>query len=306
MLDQNTLELEIALERLEEKLGDSSFSYHSRKVESLFQQIQSNASQPLKDKFDTLSEQHREKMSVESAKIKAEIDALIEAVEVPEMNESNLREVQSRVDSSKHQLEKVQDELKTRQVGLTRKDQDATWQYLKEKRQSLRDVRKAMGTLVRDRAEALFVEAQTSVNEEVMLKVARQTFIDLQKEVNTLPLRRQDRQVYHEKFDTLWQTLQTRYKQHREEKKERQRQWKERQADGLQRLEAALERVEQLIEKAKADIARNEGEVEESHWMDQDRIQGYLERDKSALKDAERRQQELLEKIADAKRRLAE
>ena len=125
---------------------------------------------------------------------------------------------------------------------------------------------------------------------------AKEAFQALQRDVNQLPLRREHRQMWREKFNALWEQLQATGKSQREAAQQRQ-------VDGKRKLEEALLKVEAFIVRKEQDLKASEARMNDARWDEVDPIEKQLKRDQDALKDSRRRQAELKAKLDDNRKK---
>jgi hypothetical protein len=301
-LEQNTLELEIALENIENLVGGPGFSRELQNIESLLKHMRMPAEQsaPLLARIEAMRSQQQNERNEASTNLRNEVDERLNGVSVPTQEETQVAEdfksLQSQLQKAWQALEDIRLWLELEGRRLNRADRDACWQSLKALRSQQYEARQILQGRLVERADILIKEA-IEVVENPSLRDAREGFKNLQKELGGMPLKPIDRQRFRTEFDKLWNRLQERSKQHREERQQRQE-------DGIRRLEDALQKVESFIERKEPEIQTQEQRLEQTGWHEQDQIERRIAQDKEALEDARRRQGELQAKLADARNRL--
>jgi hypothetical protein len=301
-LEQNTLELEIALENLENLVGGPGFSRELQNVEGLLKHMRMSAEQaaPLQARLDALRGQQQTQRNEASTGLRSEVEERLTGISVPTPEEAqasdDFKTLQSQLQKAWQALEDSRLWLEMEGRRLNRTDRDACWLTLKTLRSQQYEARQILQGRLVERAEALVQEAGEVV-ENTSLRDAREGFKNLQQELGGMPLKPADRQRFRGEFDKLWNRLQERSKQHREERQQRQE-------DGIRRLEDALQKVESFIERKEPELQAQEQRLEQTGWHEQDQIERRIVQDKEALEDARRRQGELQAKLADARNRL--
>lgn len=299
---QNLIEAELALDSLKERVGQSDFRRERQKTEALLKQLklEPEALNRYLEKLEGLQSEQFAQFQDSSAQVRAELEAHL--AEMPPLLEIS-PDALSQWEQAQEQLQKAQDQLETIRQHLDfqgrqmlKSDLDACWEQFKDYRKQLRQLRNGLFQQVDSTAQQLLQEAETAVNEEPQLRLARETFQTCQKQVNQLPLRREQRQQYHQRFDGLWKQLQQRSQQHRAERQQRQ-------AEGLKRLEEALQRVESFIQRVEPELELQEQQLQEAHWHEAGSLEKQVQRNRDALEDAQRRRREIQAKLDDARQR---
>ncbi|PIQ25642.1 hypothetical protein COW36_21610 [bacterium (Candidatus Blackallbacteria) CG17_big_fil_post_rev_8_21_14_2_50_48_46] len=301
-LEQNTLELQIALENLESLVGGPGFSRELQNVEGLMKHMRLPAEQsaPLQARLDALRSQQQAQRNEASQILRTEIEERLNNVVVPSNEEvmaaTDFKALQSILQKAWQALEDSRLWLEMEGRRLSRMDRDACWQTLKTLRSQQYEARQSLQGRLLERANILVSEA-AEVIENTSLREAREGFKAIQQELGGMPLKPVDRQRFRGEFDKLWNRLQERSKAHREERQQRQE-------EGIQRLEEALRKVEAFIERKEPEVQAQQERLEQTDWHEQDQIERRMGQDKEALEDARRRQGELQAKLEDARNRL--
>lgn len=295
--DQNHIEALLALEQLETQIGQKGFRHELQRLNELLKsmKLSSEEQKEFQERLNALQERQNSWQSEQSRglleSVQQKLDqarALMQPVEPFETQQAHFQQAYDVLESLHHLLE-------FERFNLTRQDRDASWEQLKACRYSLREARNAASAQVASHAEMLFAQAQKAV-ESQRFREAKESFQALQKEVNQLPLQREARAKFRERFNTLWEQLQAQGKQQREAAQQRR-------AEGLRKLEDALHRVESFIVRKEQEIKQQEQRAQEAHWNEVDPLEKQLAKDKEALEDSRRRQSELKAKIEDARSR---
>lgn len=301
-LEQNTLELQIALENLETLVGGPGFSRELQNVEGLIKHMRLPAEQaaPLLERLEILRNQQQAQRNEASSSLRGEIEERLNSILIPSVEDvqsaEDYKALQSQLQKAWQALEDSRLWLEMESRRLNRIDRDACWQILKSLRSRQYEARQTLQNHLIERAE-LLVRKAAEVIENTSLREAREGFKTIQQELGAMPLKPAERQRFRSEFDKLWNRLQERSKAHREERQQRQE-------DGIRRLEEALSKVETFIERKELEIQVQEQRLEKSDWHEQDQIERRLKQDKEALEDARRRRSELQVKLADARNRL--
>lgn len=303
--EQNLQEAELALERLKEHVGQGSFQKQRQRTESLLQELKLDAATlaPIQERLQKMVSEQKEIRSESSDKIRQEVlELLAEARQLAVLPEGELAEIwevaKTAFQSAQDKIELARTRLEMERRDLTREHQDECWTDLKSIRKELKRVRHELSQLLKETAETLYLKAEDAVQNQSLLREAREIFKDCQKQVNHLALRREQRKDYHSRFNRLWETLQERSAQHREERRQRQE-------EGLHKLEEALRRVESFIAGREPDLKAQQERLQDTHWHEVDRLEKQVSRDEQELTDALRRRSEIQAKIEDARNRLA-
>lgn len=295
--EQNRQEALLALEQLSELVGQRGFHHHQQRFQELMKSLKlvDPELSEIKGQFEELQAKHNGWLSEQSSTLRQQVEEKIEAAKALFSGNSDWENQQANFQQAYDSLEEVHQQLEAERFSLTREDRDASWDALKATRKSLRDIRQQAAGQVEEQAQAWFEEAKQAV-ENLRFREAKDTFQALQRNVNQLPLRRDHRQQWREKFNTLWEQLQANGKVQREAAQQRQ-------ADGRRKLEEALGKVESFIARKEQDIQSAEARMGDAHWHEVDPIEKQLHRDKDALADARRRHAELTAKLDDPRNR---
>ncbi len=296
--EQNRIEALLALEQLEEQAGQKGFGYHLNRFQELLRSLKLPESEleDINARLAAVQSTHRTGQSERSQVVRAGVDEKLSAARALFASaEGTFQERQTRFQQSYDALEEIHQLLEFERQNLTREDRDASWDALKASRNELRSLRGEAAGQIESEAEALFAEAKQAV-ENRRFREAKEAFQALQREVNQLPLRRDQRTQWRDRFNQLWEQLQANGKAQREAAQQRN-------ADGQKRLEEALQRVETFIHRKEEDLKTAEARMQDAHWHEVDPIEKQVSRDKDALEDARRRQADLKAKIEDAKSR---
>lgn len=302
--EQNRIEALLALEQLEEQAGQKGFGYHLNRFQELLKSLKMSESEleEINARLSAVQGSHRSGQTERSQIVRktaedklAAARALFAPAEGSEAGEGTFQERQTRFQQAYDALEEIHQLLEFERQNLTREDRDTCWDALKASRNELRALRGEAAGQIEAQAEALFAEAKLAV-EGRRFREAKEAFQALQRDVNQLPLRRDQRTQWRDRFNGLWEQLQASGKTQREAAQLRN-------ADGQKRLEEALQRVETFITRKEEDLKTAEARMQDAHWHEVDPIEKQVARDKDALEDARRRQADLKAKIEDAKAR---
>lgn len=299
---QNLIEAELALERLKELVGQSDFRRERQKTEALLKQLklEPEALSSYLEKLEGVQSEQFAQFQESSAEVRAELETHL--AEMPPLLAlapdalSNWEQAQQQLNDARDKLDTVRQHLDFQGRKMLKSDLDACWEQFKDYRKQLRHLRNGLFQQVDGTAQQLLSEAESAVNEESQLSLAREAFQSCQKQINQLPLRREQRQHYHQHFDGLWKQLQQRSQQHRAERQQRQ-------AEGLKRLEEALQRVESFIQRVEPELNLQEQQLQEAHWHEAGSLEKQVQRNRDALEDAQRRRREIQAKLDDARQR---
>ncbi|PKL75437.1 MAG: hypothetical protein CVV27_15395 [Candidatus Melainabacteria bacterium HGW-Melainabacteria-1] len=293
--EQNRQEALLALEQLAEHVGQKGFHFHQQRIQDLLKTLKLNGPdlEDVQNQFEAIKTQHQSGQSEQSQVVRADVEAKLAAARAlfEPQDPSQPANFQQAYDA----LEEIHLLLEFERHRLTRSDRDNCWDALKATRNDLRTARGQAATQLDAKAERCFAEARQAV-ENNRYREAKETFQALQREVNQLPLRRDQRAQWRERFNQLWEQLQTQGKAQRETAQQRN-------LDGQRKLTEALLRVESFIARKEEDLKASEARMDGAHWHEVDPIEKQVKRDKDALEDARRRQAELKAKIEDAQNR---
>lgn len=290
--EQNRIEAEMAVDQLAEQLGKGDFRRAYRKTEGLLKALNMQDDEQLKARLEALhKEQYAEQAKI-SEELKAPLEAQIEKLAqlIETEAEAELAAQNKRMQDARDLLEATKAQLIEARFKLIKSDEDELWTRFKSLRNQLKKSRNKMMSQVGDEADRLVLQAKTAIAEGQHMREVRETFKSCQKQVNSLPMRRQQRQQYREQFDVLWQKLQARSQQDRENRKQRH-------VDGKRKMEEALERVEGFIKAKSDDVAQLQERMSNVHWDEVDRLEKQLKKSEASLKDAKRRQRDLQKKL---------
>lgn len=303
-VSQNYQEALLLLEQLESQVQSHGFQRELSRSEELVktltldpqEQIQLAAHiEGLKAKQESWKQEHSQALKQE---LEAAFSQIESAVQVPEQAISEIWESAcQQLDGARNDLEKLQNKLKAEGRSLAKVDQDACWQRFKDLRKTQKKNRQNLSSALIQEAEALLIEAEAIVKDEPSLRLARENFQTRQQRVNKMPLWREQRQHFHQRFNTLWNELQVRSKGLREERQQRQE-------DGLHKLAEALERAQVWFKRKEEEFNANQDRYAQAHWHEVDPIEKQLERSRKDLAQAKRQTRELESKIADARKRM--
>ena len=216
-LEQNTLELQIALENLETLVGGPGFSRELQNVEALMKHMRLPAEQaePLQARLEALRGQQQAQRNEASTGLRAEVEERLNAIAVPGTEDveqaTDFKALQSQLQKAWQALEDSRLWLENEGRRLNRLDRDACWQTLKNLRSRQYESRQVLQTRLFERAETLVREA-AEIIENPSLRDAREGFKNVQQELGALPLKPADRQRFRGEFDKLWNRLQERSK----------------------------------------------------------------------------------------------
>lgn len=295
--EQNRQEALLALEQLSDLVGQRGFHHQQQRFQELLKSLKL-AGPELEDvqqQFNEVTGRHNAQLSEQSTQLRQQVEEKIAAARALFTGDIDWEHQQSNGQRAYDLLEEVHQQLETARYQLTREDRDACWDTLKATRKALRDARQQASAQVEEQAQVWYDEALQAV-EGLRFREAKDAFQTLQRYVNQLPLRREQRQQWREKFNQLWEQLQAKGREQREAAQQRQ-------ADGKRRLEEALSKVEAFISRKEQDVQSAEARMSEAHWHEVDPIEKQLARDKAALIDARRRQTELSAKLDDSRNR---
>ncbi|HEY9840814.1 MAG TPA: hypothetical protein V6D23_10190 [Candidatus Obscuribacterales bacterium] len=295
--EQNRQEALLALEQLSEQVGLKGFNHHLQRVQELLKSMKLVEPElgEIQAKLDEMQTRHRSWQSGQSQALRNTVEEKIAAAKALYAGEAGGTEQQTGFQQAYDALEEVHHLLEFERQNLTREDRDDCWNLLKTTRKELRDARNQVADQIEAQAETWYLEAKEAV-ENRRFREAKDIFQALQRDVNQLPLRRDQRSQYREKFNGLWELLQVAGKAQREASQQRQ-------VEGRRKLEEALSKVESFIARKEQDLKAAEARMGDAHWHEVDPIEKQVQRDKDALEDARRRQTELKAKLEDAGRR---
>lgn len=287
--EQNRQEALLALEQLSEGVGQRGFHHHQQRFQELLKSLKLAGPEleEIQARLEELKSKHHSWQSEQSGVVKRQAEEKLAAAR--ELFKTF--QFQQAYDA----LEEIHHLLEFERQSLTREDRDACWDALKAARKELREARSHAAEQVETQAQAWFDEAKQAI-ETRRFREAKDAFQALQREVNQLPLRRDQRQQWREKFNELWEQLQASGKTQREAAQQRQ-------VEGRRKLEEALSKVESFINRKEQDLKAAEARMGEAHWHEVDPIEKQVKRDRDALEDARRRQRELKAKLEDNGRR---
>lgn len=296
--EQNRQEALLALEQLNEQVGQKGFNYHQHRLQDLLKSLKLAGPEleEIQAELEALKTRHRSWQSEQSQAVRATVsEKLAAARALMAPGEEGFEGRQTRFQQAYDALEEIHHLLEFERQNLTREDRDACWDELKALRGELRGARSEASSQIETQAESYFAEAREAV-ENRRFREAKDIFQALQREVNQLPLRRDQRAQWRERFNQLWEQLQAKGKEQRAAAQARN-------VDGVRKLEEALQKVEVFISRKEEDLKGAEARMEGAHWHEVDPIEKQVQRDRDALEDAKRRQGELKAKLEDAKSR---
>lgn len=295
--EQNRQEALLALEQLSELVGQRGFHHHLTRIQELLKSLKLVEPElgEINAQLEALRNRHHSWLSEQSSAMRQQVEEKLAAARALFAPGGKWEEQQANFQKAYDGLEELHHLLEFERQSLTREDRDACWDALKAARKDLRETRNQASDQIEAQAEVWYQEAKHAV-ETFRFREAKDTFQALQRDVNQLPLRREHRQQWRDKFNTLWEQLQANGKAQREAAQQRQ-------VDGRRKLEEALLKVESFIARKEQDLQVSEARMSDAHWHEVDPIEKQVQRDKHALEDARRRQSELKAKLEDNRSR---
>lgn len=290
--EQNLLELQIAIEQLQESVNSPGFGEKLAQTEELFRllALPEDAKALMQEQLQQLRQFHSQGRHDASAKLRQEVEQRLTAINTaPIADNLDWPARQSQLDQAKQILEDTRYWLEMEGRRLIASDRDACWHLLKARQQEIRDIRTQFHTEALAVAEQFLLQARQAVQNGPWRDV-RETFKQCQLSIKQLPLRGREREQFRQHFDQLWQELQTRSQEHRQAAKQRQE-------EGLKKLEEALSKVAQFIKRKEQELETQQRQMEQADWFDYDRLKDSVAKGEEALVDARRRQTEIQEKI---------
>lgn len=293
--EQNRLELQIAIEQLQESIGQPNFGEKLTKTEELFRLLHLSESekQPLQEQLNQLRQHHQRGRHDASAKLRQEVEERLGGIILSsdlEPHDWSARQLQ--LDQAKQILEDTRLWLEMEGRRLTNTDRDDCWQQLKARQQESRNIRQQFHTDALAAAEQILAQAREAVQNGPW-RTVRETFKNCQSSLKALPLRGREREQFRQHFDQLWQELQARSLEHRQAAKQRQE-------VGLHKLSEALSKVQHFIARKEQELEAQKRQLEQADWFDFDRLKEAIARGEEALADAQRRQTEIQAKLTAA------
>ena len=304
-VSQNFQEAQLVIEQLTSQVQSHGFRRELGRSEELLKNmtLDDPEKEALAAQIEGLKTQQESWKAENSQVLKQEFETALAEIEksivVPEQTISEIWDsARQQLEGARKQLESLQEKLKAEGRNLTKADQDACWQRYKDLRKTQKKNRNNLSSALISEAEGYLSEAEAIVKNEDSLKLAREQFQVKQKQVNQMPLWREQRQRFHQRFNALWTELQARSKSLREDRQQRQE-------EGLQKLEEALEYTKKLVARKEEDNKVNEDRYNQARWHEVDPIEKHLQRSRKELDQALRKQRELEYKLADARKRMA-
>ena len=303
--EQNLQEAEIAVEQLKEYLGQNFFQQQCLRTEALIKELKLTPEHraSIQKKLEQLIGEQASIFVKISSDISQEVleTLTVARIKLNQSDDSQPDRSESAVSIFRdvdQTLELALTQLEMERNRLTLEHQEACWRLLKSIRSDLKNKHHKRSLLQQESAEQLYHQAETAIQEEPLIRNARETFTACQYKLKALDLSPDQRRVFHSRFNQLWELLQERSLKQRNERQKRQE-------EGLQRLKEALRRVQSIIMTRESDLKTQRERLENTHWHEMDTLEKQISRNEHELKDANRRQEELLLKIKDAQSRLA-